>query len=555
MLRIGRTPLLAIATALLALALPAMASANDYCVKPAPASCDGAVVDSLEIGLDYADDDKNADRVFLGPTVHTAGAWGFTYAREDAPVEIIGSGTGRTILTGPAANSWIVQLRGGPGSSIHDLTVRLPKFAKNGAVGLLTTNTARRVEVIEDDQQAYNREGAIVWRGGTLEDSTVKLDGTSPALNTTAVRLGAGAGTVRGSTLSARTGVHVEGGSGEATIARSRITASENGIRTKLATTNISASLIRLTGDYGVGVLASPEYGFPTTHTVNADGITIVGPSNPDFAGIAATTSDANLENIAVNLRNSVIRGTGPLSAVATGEGAANVTASYSDYDATRILRAGEHAKIDQANVTNVGDPAFVDPGAGDYRLRSGSALLDAGDPASAQGLDLGGNPLVADGNGDGTARRDIGAFELPAAPGGGEPGGGQPGGAGPDADTTAPLVTGFKATPAVFALARASTPASARAPRGTRLRYTVSEPARVTVAIQRKVRRRGHVRHRTVGTLRRGAKVGANSIRLTGRIGKRVLRPGRYRAVLRATDAAGNRSAAKRIGLRITRR
>lgn len=42
------------------------------------------------------------------------------------------------------------------------------------------------------------------------------------------------------------------------------------------------------------------------------------------------------------------------------------------------------------------------------------------------------------------------------------------------------------------------------------------------------------------------------NSIRFTGRIGTRALRPGGYRAVVAATDSAGNRSALRSTRFRI---
>jgi len=62
-------------------------------------------------------------------------------------------------------------------------------------------------------------------------------------------------------------------------------------------------------------------------------------------------------------------------------------------------------------------------------------------------------------------------------------------------------------------------------------------------------------VRHRTVGTLKNAGVHGANKRRFTGRIATRALRPGSYRAVVRATDAAGNRSAPKSVRLRVRRK
>ena len=224
------------------------------------------------------------------------------------------------------------------------------------------------------------------------------------------------------------------------------------------------------------------------------------------------------------------------------------MAASYSDYDPSFNTSSGANANIAEANVSNVGDAGFVAWEYLNFRLLPTSKLVDAGDPAAAQGVDLDGNPLVADGNGDGIARRDMGAFEVqPPSPGSG------PGGTG-TADTVGPVIRRFSATRTAFAVARASTPVAARARGGTRLRYSLSERARVTVAIQRAVKRGGHVRYRTVGSLRRDSAQGANTIRFSGRIGKRALRPGSYRAVIRATDAAGNRSRPRTVGLRVKR-
>ena len=333
---------------------------------------------------------------------------------------------------------------------------------------------------------------------------------------------------------------------GDGTIEGSLVEATEFGVHALANVTTVRSTRIHLIGGKGTGIRADTQ---TASTTVNADGVTLTAPPLPDVVGVSATTALAPTQSARVKLTNSIVRTGGrPLFAQSTGAGEATVAASYSDYDPSFNTSSGANASIAEANVSNVGDAGFVAWEYLNFRLLPTSKLVDAGDPAAAQGVDLDGNPLVADGNGDGIARRDMGAFEVqPPSPGSG------PGGTG-TADTVAPVIRRFSATRTAFAVARASTPVAARARGGTRLRYSLSERARVTVAIQRAVKRGGHVRYRTVGSLRRDSAQGANTIRFSGRIGKRALRPGSYRAVIRATDAAGNRSRPRTVGLRVKR-
>jgi hypothetical protein len=58
-------------------------------------------------------------------------------------------------------------------------------------------------------------------------------------------------------------------------------------------------------------------------------------------------------------------------------------------------------------------DPKFVDPAGGDFHLRPGSIAIDNGQNASLPETDLDGKQRVVDGNADGDARVDLGAFEA----------------------------------------------------------------------------------------------------------------------------------------------
>jgi hypothetical protein len=58
-------------------------------------------------------------------------------------------------------------------------------------------------------------------------------------------------------------------------------------------------------------------------------------------------------------------------------------------------------------------DPVLVDPGAGDFHLRSGSPAIDSGDNANAAAIDADGNTRPQDGSGLGYARVDLGALRI----------------------------------------------------------------------------------------------------------------------------------------------
>ena len=136
-------------------------------------------------------------------------------------------------------------------------------------------------------------------------------------------------------------------------------------------------------------------------------------------------------------------------------------------------------------------------------------------------------------------------------------------------ADVTAPVLAGARLSRTRFAVgARATALTAVR--RGTVLRFTSSEAAALRLKVQRarpgrrragrcvRVRVRparractAYVRRATLG---RTIGAGAGRVAFSGRIGRTALRPGRYRLVLRAVDAAGNRSAAVRLAFRVVR-
>ena len=156
----------------------------------------------------------------------------------------------------------------------------------------------------------------------------------------------------------------------------------------------------------------------------------------------------------------------------------------------------------------------------------------------------------------------------LPGVPAGG---GGPPGGAS-GADSTAPVLSDLRMTRRRFRVGTDATAISA-AGRGSVFTFALSEDARTSIAIARqrpgrragsrcvKSTRKNRARKRctyfvVLGTITRAqTKRGANRVAFSGRLGKRKLPFGSYRATLAAVDAAGNRSAPRRVSFRLVRR
>jgi len=131
--------------------------------------------------------------------------------------------------------------------------------------------------------------------------------------------------------------------------------------------------------------------------------------------------------------------------------------------------------------------------------------------------------------------------------------------GACPTPDTQDPRLTGVSLAPKAFKSS-------------TKLLYRLSETAAVTVKVEKakKGRRvRGKCRKQTAanksrkrctryvklpGTVKTTGGAGLNELTLKARIGGRKLGAGKYRLTLVARDKAGNVSATKRIGFRVTK-
>lgn len=319
--------------------------------------------------------------------------------------------------------------------------------------------------------------------------------------------------------------------SGATTIQRARIDASERGI--VMGVGNNLEMLDSVVTAHGATAPAAALYAHadeagPMTATVVRSTLAAVG----SYARAVDLASSDHEGNVALVGSIAAAQGDGAVDIEASS---ATVMAKGSAYRTVAPTFSPVTAPGTEGNLAVA--PGFANPAAGDWSLAQDSPLVDAGDPVEvpAGTKDAAGAPRMADGDGDGTARVDLGGlehvFKAPSTTGGGDggdggagTGGGGGGETGPAPDTTAPVVANLRVRR-----------------RAAKVSFTLSEAARVTV----RVRRRGRVVRRVA----RDAPAGTATVRLRRRA---IRRPGRYWVTVRAVDAAGNAALPMRAAFRV---
>jgi PKD domain-containing protein len=414
-----RTCALAPAAIVVALVLCEPAAAETFCVKD-PA-CSGTSEPTIAAAIAAADGNGTGlDRVQVGPGLYAEGA---LLADGSNPVEIDGAGQGQTFVTraGAVSGNKVLETQHAD-SIVSDLVVQIP--AVSNITGLaLGPATADRVGVTGGP--AATGSTGITVSGGHLRRSFVSLP-TEIFPGTTAIRALNGA-TVESTGASA--GFAVSAGGSGVLLRGVRITAHEGLLISNSgadSTLTMENSQMRLLagGPLGtVGLYARADTPDDSKLTVNMRHLTIMGPTGTGVGLQAIASSGSNATEVDVDARDSVIADldTDLLLTESNGDTATmSIDNSFYGFakksvSPTASLIEGTHS-LNSATV----DPRFVDD-RGDTHLRYDSPLIDRGVPGGLlpdeSTTDLAGEPRLVDGDGDGDARRDMGAFEYQRRP------------------------------------------------------------------------------------------------------------------------------------------
>jgi hypothetical protein len=606
------------ALAFLFAALPALAPAATFCVH-APPECVGTNAATLQDALDAADaNGANRDAIKIGvglfsdgPAVNAAGS----------PVDLIGVAANKTAIRSNQTTAGLVILDiQEPTTEVRDLRVHHSSAAPT-ATGLILAGDADDVLVTNQGLSGQFDGVRLIGSAASFDEGSVSLVYPNNLQNR-AIFVATGASpTISDSYLEGTVGV---ADSGEATVIRTRIRATQGVVAGGGADTVVRDTEIRVPGpmasNFQKAALAAAGNG---TTELEADRVTAYGDGGGYATWVVPNGGGGN--NAAISLGGSVLDGFGvDVRLTESGGANASLTSEYSAYDSTKLsIDAGAShvqgtGKLDLAGV----DPRFADAAGGDLSLLYDSPLIDVGDPSFHPflgGLDVMLRTRVRDGNGDGSAVVDLGAHEYQrrapvaaaSAPASGEVGqalgfdgsessdpddealtyswsfddGTQADGAvvqkafatlgphtgtltvtdptglsdasgvtltispppvlpGPGQVTPALSLSDLRLVPRRFrvaaAAAGAKTAKAGRAPGGTRIRFTLSQAARVTFTVHRARPKR---RWAKVGAFTREARTGANSLGWGGRIGKRALKAGRYRLTAEASSGNGTLS------------
>ena len=432
--------LLVLSTAACAFSVAAEgATATTFCV-PTAAACpggSGVAKTDLEEAMGADGKDGLADTVYLAAGTFTEdGSYepssGFKNPGTIEPagtdaLTVIGAGTSTVVTSSGSGNIFLMALGSANRAiTVRELILRVPAS--------FTDNQGAALQLLEDDKledaQIVSRNpdsDAVVASGDDVVRNVFMRGESGGTIDSGVTASFGGQVTVEDSRMEGSSwALYVNGENAELTARR----VTEVGTRTyggvaTAGTLRVENSLF--TVEDGIGLYASAS---EKDATVEADQVTIANSGGTTYPAMELKRFGGGAGDMSIDVSNSILRGFDSGYQIDTvlgpGIGTATLGVRYSNFQNT----GNSNGSLDLTTGNIDVDPLFL----GDYSLPANSPSVDAGDPA-AGGLatDFLGAPRPADGDGDGLAVRDQGAFEYqpPIPPGGGGGAGGTSGGGG----------------------------------------------------------------------------------------------------------------------------
>lgn len=412
---------------------PSGAVAANFCVGSVPA-CTGSplppfTTDAAGISgaITAANGASGSDNIFLAPGTYTLGApLNPTFAALQ-DIHIIGAGVGQTVFTGSIASTEMLTLNFATvGSEAKGFSLNVTG-TPSGATGLrVLKGTISEFAVNQPDGAASNFRAIELDSGATATRGAVALTSSGGVGLEFTDSAGADDGIGHASELTLTGGgsggfIAIAINTGTSTphsFDRLRISGFFRGIEIDDGGFFLTNTLIDM-GDKN-GALGIDAFNGTSSSSIsaNASRVTIVG-RGPNQTALSIGAGAIATQIFSGGFSDLVLFAAGESSTglvcVGGGVSVATTINSYAIRGADTDFSGCSPLRLNKTDLTAL-DPGFRDFNGGDYRLRPTSPLVDsgfAGEIISPDERDLTGAARVVDGDANGVATVDLGAFEY----------------------------------------------------------------------------------------------------------------------------------------------